>query len=277
MDFNQIFPDNRETGSTTLRQCQLVMLRMLKIFDYICTKHQIRYFLIGGSLLGAIRHQGFIPWDDDLDIAMTRADYEKFLQVGVPELPNDIFFQNPDTDRHYPQCSPVDARLRDKYSSYKHIGKPNNPWHEGLQVDIFVHDQSYLPHNFFVIASNKFFKKINNHNIRTRSLKWIAKYSPFPLVYSSNYQQYYDMIKAGTYIKESECSTLLRAKFEDMEALIPSGYKSYLIRQYGNFMQLPPVEKRCTNHNVLADPFAPCNHTEILHWRHKANPLVSNT
>src|SRR4051794_13117596 len=70
MDFNQLFPDNRERGETRLRQSQLAMLRMLKIFDYLCTKHEITYFLTGGTLLGAVRHQGFIPWDDDVDVGM---------------------------------------------------------------------------------------------------------------------------------------------------------------------------------------------------------------
>src|SRR6266487_1024402 len=92
MNFDYLFPDNREKGETPLRQCQLVMLRMLKIFDYLCAKHQIKYFLTGGSLIGAVRHQGFIPWDDDLDVGMTRGNYEKFIQRAVPELPYDIFF-----------------------------------------------------------------------------------------------------------------------------------------------------------------------------------------
>ncbi|MBW1616748.1 MAG: LicD family protein [Deltaproteobacteria bacterium] len=68
------------------------MLRMLKIFDYIAKKHNIKYWLSLGTLLGAVRHSGFIPWDDDTDIAMTRKDYEKFLKKGVAELPEDIFF-----------------------------------------------------------------------------------------------------------------------------------------------------------------------------------------
>ena len=84
MDLNaeleQLFPDKRETGETRLKQCQLVMLRMLKIVHFLCERHQIEYFLVGGSLLGAIRHKGFIPWDDDLDIGMTRANYEKFVK-----------------------------------------------------------------------------------------------------------------------------------------------------------------------------------------------------
>ncbi len=123
INFSVLFPDEREKDESPLRQCQLVMLRMLKIFDYLCMKHDIKYFLTGGSLLGAVRHQGFIPWDDDLDVGMTRDNYEKFSKYAVPELPEDIFFQNQHTDIYYRKTSNVDARLRDKYSSYKHPQK----------------------------------------------------------------------------------------------------------------------------------------------------------
>ncbi len=114
INFDHFFPDEREKGETRLRQCQLVMLRMLKIFDYLCNKHQIQYFLVGGSLLGAVRHKGFIPWDDDFDLGMTRSNYEKFVKKAVPELPHDIFFQTPETDIHYPSCVMVEAKLKDK-------------------------------------------------------------------------------------------------------------------------------------------------------------------
>jgi len=271
MNFSQIFPDNREQGETKLRQCQLVMLRMLKILDYICTKHKIECFLSGGTLLGAIRHKGFIPWDDDLDIGMTRANYEKFIQLGVPDLPNDIFFQNTDTDPSYPPCISAEARLRDKYSSYHHIDTPNNKWHEGLQVDIFVYDQAFLPHNFFIAIPNAFFHKlIKNNRTRANILKMVAKYSPVELVYASNFVSGFQAIKWGTnFIKASEIARLERVPFEDMEASIPVGWDACLKRQYGNYMQLPPVEKRVSHHFVNVDPFHPCEHKEILYWEER--------
>ena len=266
MEFNELFPDVREEGDTPLRRCQLVMLRMLKIFDHLCLKHNLKYFLTGGSLIGAVRHQGFIPWDDDLDVGMTREDYEKFLKYAVPDLPNDIFFQNPQTDKYYPARSNVEARLRDKYSSYTHIGKEGNKWHEGLQVDIFVYDRAYLPSNFFVVSQNKVLALLDNNQRRAKILKLVSKYIPLPLVYCSNFLQSYGQMNLGTYITKKEYGSLIRSPFEDMEVYIPKLYDSYLKRQYGNYMQLPPAEKRVSNHKVLVDPFVPCNHSEILYW-----------
>lgn len=268
MDFGKHFIDNREQGETRNRQCQLVMLRMLKILDYLCTKHNINYFLTGGTLLGAIRHQGFIPWDDDLDIGMTRNEYEKFLCLAVRELPNDIFFQNSETDNYYPQNSNVDARLRDKYSSYNHIGIENNKWHEGLQIDIFVYDRAFIPHNFFIVCQNVFLKWATSSHGRAKVLEKISKYSPFNLVYASNYLQYYGMRNYGSnYIKEKEILKLVKTKFEDMEFNIPQGWHNCLARQYGDYMKLPSPQKQQSDHNVLPDAFTACEHTEILHWK----------
>ena len=73
------------------------MLRILKVVDHICRRHQIPYWLCSGTLLGAVRHGGFIPWDDDLDIAMLREDYERFLAVAGCELPPDMFLQTKET------------------------------------------------------------------------------------------------------------------------------------------------------------------------------------
>src|SRR5688572_456201 len=150
-NLEELFPDIRQEGSSRIRQCQLVMLRMLKIVDFLCARHNIEYFLSGGTLLGAIRHRGFIPWDDDLDIGMTRQNFEKFQQYAVPELPADIFFQTDETDPGYPSFHIMEAKLRDKYSSYS----KTKSWHNGLQIDIIVYDRAYLPANFFIYLLNR--------------------------------------------------------------------------------------------------------------------------
>jgi lipopolysaccharide cholinephosphotransferase len=273
MNFDLLFPDLRENGDTLIKQCQHVMLRMLKILDYLCEKHQIEYFLIGGSLLGAIRHKGFIPWDDDLDIGMTRRNYEKFLESAVQDLPPDIFFQNYETDVDYPACEYVEARLRDKYSSYtRHFNETDTNKehrHDGIQLDIFVYDKAFLPNNFLIYALNRFliFFRNKGNERRAKTLKFIQKYVPFPFVYASSFMCNKEFRKRSTYKTEKELSHLIRVQFEDMEVFIPQGWDSTLKRQYGDYMKLPPLQAQKGHHGAeLPDPFTPCKHKEILHW-----------
>ncbi len=294
MDFDTLFFDNREKGETLTRQCQLVMLRMLKVLDYLCAKHDIKYFLTGGTMLGAVRHQGFIPWDDDLDIGMTRSNYERFVQLAAPELPNDIFLQNDETELYYPSSHFMEAKLRDKYSRYSNEEKK---WHNGLQIDISIYDRAYLPHNYFIYVLNRIFKVYYKQKDRKRAeiLKLIEKYSPFPLVYSCSFIHLRKMVKLGTnYIKAKEISSLVKTKFDDMETYIPVGWDGYLKRRYGNYMQLPPLYRQKGHHSnnnymqkfqieqskdagtFIPDPFTPCNHSEILHWKDRKKTILQS-
>lgn len=279
MNFDVLFPDERERGENPLKQCQLVMLRMLKIFNYLCIKHDIQYFLVGGSLLGAIRHQGFIPWDDDLDVGMTRKNYKKFVQLAVPELPNDVFFQTPETDIYFSSCGRVEAKLKDKFSSYINSEeKKNQKHHLGLQLDLFVYDKAYFPHNALIYAVNRFlvilFWKIGKNNKgnqkRAKVLQLISKI-PLPFVYASGFILNKRMIKLGAnYIKENEIVTLVKKPFEDMEVYIPQGWDACLRRQYGNYMQLPPdIQQKGLHSADIPHPFTPCNHTEVLFWENR--------
>jgi len=272
-NFHVLFPDERERGVSRLRQCQLVMTRMLKILDFLCRKYQIQYFLTEGSLRGAIIYQGFLPWDDDLDIGMTRNNYEKFVRYVVPQLPDDIFFQNDESDPYYPSCHVVEAKLRDKYSSYKREknNKKIGTFHDGLQIDISVYDRSYLPFNLFIYTLNRaliFFFKKKNDKKRAGLLKWISKYSPVQLVYGSSFICNLKRMKLrSNYIKPEEIKSFVTATFEDVKVFIPIGWESYLKRQYGNYMQLPLLEKHKRHHGTdIPDPFTPCNHSEILYW-----------
>ena len=89
------------TISSNMKQIWAVQLDILQEIAMICNKHDIKYFAIGGTLLGAVRHKGYIPWDDDLDIAMYREDYNKFCKIAPKELHNPFFFQTEDTDPGY--------------------------------------------------------------------------------------------------------------------------------------------------------------------------------
>ena len=133
-------PDIRTKGETVLRQSQLVITRMLQIFDIICRKIGVKYWLSRGTLLGAVRHRGFIPWDNDADISMLREDYFAFLSKGARYLPSDIFLQNYDSDKEFLD-SPCEAKLRDKQSCYGYCFLFDCHNHDGLQVDIFVFDR----------------------------------------------------------------------------------------------------------------------------------------
>lgn len=270
MDFEKIFPDNRETGQGPLEQSQLVMLRLLKIFHFLCEEKGVKYFLIGGSSIGAVRHQGFIPWDDDIDVGMTRDNYDKFIKQCVPLLPPDIFFQNEDTDKHFPKNSFVDAKLRDRYSSYKHKNNLNYKYHDGIQLDIFVYEKAYFPNKFLIILQNIILNKISNSNSsKARKLNWIKRYSPFKMIYGNNWQHTLGMItkKIGpTYLKENEINDLIKVKFEDTKVWIPKKFDDVLRRQFGNYMELPPPESRISHHEVSVLPFTPCDHKESLSW-----------
>ena len=96
-----------------LRQLQLVELEIMKVFADICARHNLRYAMIGGTMLGAIRHKGFIPWDEDMDVGMPRPDYEKFMSICRSELPEGYdlrtFRQNPDYKRAFSKL--VDKRV----------------------------------------------------------------------------------------------------------------------------------------------------------------------
>lgn len=125
-----------------VRDVQLVLLEMLKDIDSLCLKHRIPYWLTGGSALGAVRHQGFIPWDDDADIGMLRSDYENFLKV-VHELGNNYVAQCFDFDDAYNVLIPaMKVRKKDTYCEENNRFLKNKVKNcDGLFIDIFIVDK----------------------------------------------------------------------------------------------------------------------------------------
>jgi lipopolysaccharide cholinephosphotransferase len=133
LSFDAELPDLRPQGDTDLRSCQLVMLRILKVFDKVCREAGLRYWLDSGTLLGAVRHGGFIPWDDDVDVKMPIDDYRRFLEIAPEALPYDIFLQTKETDPAHPVSW---AKLRDRFSFMDDPGGPFE-YSQGIPIDIF--------------------------------------------------------------------------------------------------------------------------------------------
>lgn len=121
-----------------VRKLQLIELEILLEVDRICRENNIEYFLLAGTLLGAVRHDGFIPWDDDLDIQMNRREYEKFCEVCKTKLNTEKFFlQNYETDLEYRWGY---AKVRRKGTEYLRLGQEAIKCFSGVSIDIFVYD-----------------------------------------------------------------------------------------------------------------------------------------
>jgi lipopolysaccharide cholinephosphotransferase len=131
-----VFYDNLKCYSqNNLRDCQLKQIDILNEIDRICKKYDIHYWLDGGTLLGAVRHKGFIPWDDDVDIAIDCEDLKKFIEVAPDELPENLFLQSPKTE---PNVKEKIVKIRDLNSLF--IEKSDhfiNDYVKGIYVDLF--------------------------------------------------------------------------------------------------------------------------------------------
>ena len=130
---------------------QKVMLEILVEIHRICVENNITYWLEAGTLLGAIRHKGFIPWDDDCDISMPRKDYERFLQIAQEKLPETMFLQTKETDKEYPLPW---AKIRKNGTLLIETGETGEEkYHHGIFVDIFPYDY-YKKASFICLTSN---------------------------------------------------------------------------------------------------------------------------
>jgi lipopolysaccharide cholinephosphotransferase len=253
------------TVTSKRKEVWQIELDMVKQFIAICKKYQLKYFVCGGTLLGAIRHNGFIPWDDDIDIMMPRKDYYEFLKVAQLELPSDYFLQYYKTEHAYANGH---AQIRNNNTTcllknaYFQLHNRNC----GVFIDIFPYDN--------VPADYKKRKKFTN------KVAWLKKIYAYKLVKVQNLKSFIQCVVAALYINFHSIDWLcekidiLSQKynnketgyvgltsflpgyeknvwkkewfndieyhiFQDIIVAIPKYYDEVLKTEYGDYMQIP--------------------------------------
>ena len=255
-----------------LRKAQLLMLKILKEVHKICEENNIKYFLSDGTLIGAIRHQGFIPWDDDLDIGMLREDYEKFCKIAPQILSENFILQNFQTDKGYGlQFGKV--ILKNTVWIEKVAKNTNRQW-SGIYIDIFPYDnitenkkKQKLINRLYIFIQGLIlikFKYINisNYESMAKKLKYVLKkiylctISKKLLIYirDSICKRYLNKSNTlvtkygGNFYKNQNpynfYKDLTLQNFEDTSFYIPKNYDKILKNLYGNYMEIPPIEKQ---------------------------------
>lgn len=275
MEFNAT--DRRLEGSTPLRQAQLAELYILDVFDAICAKHNLTYFLAGGALLGAMRHGGFIPWDDDIDVAMPMADYRKFLKIAEKELPSNLLV-TPGSE--YSGRHPM-GKIYDRTSFFCE-GDTDVRYPCGIYLDIFP--QSKQP---------KLPRRLGEAVMRGAGLAWISLREHLSLRHHSVWGIFSSGVKAFVWwsvfvaincfsglmglvlptrwhdplgfltryyhdgFTDEDLFPVSKVTFEGKSYCAPRDVEKYLVSLYGNWRELPPPEKREYHASIICPTQAP--------------------
>lgn len=254
-----------------------ILLGYLLEVDRICKKYNIKYFLAGGTLLGAIRHKGFIPWDDDADVMMLREDYDKFLSVVQQELPNNIVLHNHTTD---PKCHNIFSKLRINNTLFATTWSSHfMDMHNGVFFDVLSHDQtanSKLGRKIHLkltlltrsLVFNKWHKrKVDNGNKLQSEVADILK-KLLPLKVSQWLQfkclRFFEKKKDSKYLYDGMGRNVYKGdfpkyyldeaiqwEFEGHKFPVPKEYDKYLRYLYGDYEQLILPSQRQTSHSIV--------------------------
>lgn len=266
--------DRRLEGKTILRQCQLTELYLLDVFVEICDKHNLQYFLNYGTLLGAMRHQGFIPWDDDIDVGMPWKDYRKFLKIAPMELSGQFLLQTP---QRYPGVEAPFTKLRDTQSFFCEVHtQVSLPC--GIYIDIFPmikfpklsRSKSVFLTNICATAwqSARIHRTLPHGSVLGI---WVSGIKAF--VWTAIYMVSFLLIKALKLIcpciwkvhpsfglvpyqgfPNQTLFPLRKQLFEGKEYAIPNDPDAVLTQYYGDWRTPPPPEKRVWHHHSIVCP-----------------------
>lgn len=268
-----------------LRKLQLLQMATLKEVIRICEKNGIRYYLMFGSLLGTVRHNGFIPWDDDLDVVMERNEYNRFLKHASKELDSKFFLHTKDTDPRYFVSF---ARIRINDTTFiPRVYKNAGFCHNGIWIDIFPLDYAKSNNSLYERLRYTSMRKIlrpmssfnitgagHNPRLRRRLLTFLSKQIKLTTILniidkvstSKNTQkgEYYVCFGSPykmekSYFPVNYFGEGTKATFETISVVIPDNYDAILRIIYGDYMQLPPENQRVGHLPVLFD----CSEVEI--------------
>jgi lipopolysaccharide cholinephosphotransferase len=247
-------------SQNTLRKAQLIILDMLIEFDAICKKHNLSYWLDSGTLLGAVRYQGFIPWDDDIDLSMPVEDYKKFKDIASSELSDSIFFQTKESDKNF-KFDYIKLRSNKADIVEFHEKDRDIQYHQGVFVDIFPmlsidntpKNQAFYSDTLEKIRS---FSSISLHTpngidspdkrqalineLDCLHKEWDNDTSK--IIYGG------EMPDVSAWFDLGKVLPLKKLEFEGIEFPVPNDCHHYLTEIYtSNYTKTPPKEKRKTH------------------------------
>ncbi|MFQ6805804.1 MAG: phosphorylcholine transferase LicD [Lachnospiraceae bacterium] len=268
----------RKYDDKTLKKLQSVELEMLHDFVDICSRYKIPYFGIGGTAIGALRHQGFIPWDDDIDLAFLRNDYEKFCRIVEKKYSDKYYILRYETNKNYPLFT---ARMCRKGTVFQEHAMKNVDCPFGIFLDLYAYDnvpddekqmkrQAYAAwfySKLLILCSIKepnlvqlfgWKKKlalaacrvaytivkllhISTDGVYYRGKKCCLKYNhqqTSRLAYLTEAKPY------GSMIKREDLFPPIQLPFEDLKLNFPNNMHEMMTAYYGDYMQLPPEDKR---------------------------------
>ena len=260
-----------------LKKLQTIELGILEEFDQICQKNKIDYFLVGGSAIGVVRHGGFIPWDDDIDVGMSRKDYDKFLSIAKEEYSDKYTIVNNENNPRFPL---MNTRWSLKGTEYKTEDLKDIPGEFGIFLDIFCFDNipddeksmkkqatrawffgkllvlsgvkrptlyyygmtAKILHFIFFIAYYALkILHLNSRFFYKKALKYALKYKD---VSTKRFAYMFDPQRYTSIINKEDVYPTRRMKFESIEVNVPNHIERYLETRYGDYMTLPPEDKR---------------------------------
>lgn len=264
-----------------LREIQLVQLEIACEIKRVCEENKINFFLSDGTLIGAVRHHGFIPWDDDLDIGMLREDYNRFAEIAPAALNEAYVWQSWTNDEHY--ALPF-GKVRKRNTLYLEE-KTQHLQHNGFYVDIFPFDfapdseeerlqllKKRMALSRCILIKENYKPWMENGRINWKKRIGYLWYQLVAIHYSKQtlIQEYEKGVAAAVpskwvyeqfgdshihYYHVEWLNKTVEGDFENKDFPIPVGTDNFLREEYGDYMQLPPEEERENRHGIIKVEF----------------------